>query len=90
VKNLKCIHNFSVLIQLYKHKHLIPIFDNEHKTRFKHNIYIRLPNCVKVYGQKSVFYIYMGLKLCLTFNMNNFSNLIIFKKYIKRLDLACS
>jgi len=82
VKNLKFIHNFSVLIQLYKHKDLIPIFDHDHKTRFKHNINIRLPNFVKVYGQKSVFY--MGLKLCLTFNinLNNFSNVIILRNIL--------
>jgi len=78
VKHLKFIHNNSAAI---KHKHLIPIFDHEHKTRFKHNINIRLPNCVKVYGQNSVFYI--GLKLCLISEckFGNFSNLIIFKTY---------
>jgi len=50
------VNNFN-----YKHKYLIPIFDNKNKTRFKHNINMSLPNDAKVFGQKSIFYI--GLKL---------------------------
>jgi len=75
------------LIDLYKHKHLIPIFDHEYKTRFKQNINICLPNCTKVFGQKSTFYI--GLQLCVLFNINinNFKDLTSFKKCIKKLDL---
>lgn len=74
----------------FSYKHLIPIFDHEHKTRFKHNINISLPNDAKVFGQKSIFYI--SLKLCIYFkiNMINFNNLSTFKKYIKLLDLACT
>lgn len=32
VKNFGFIYYFSVLIKLYEHKHLIPMFDNEHTT----------------------------------------------------------
>jgi len=78
-----------VLKDLYKHKNVIPIFDHEHKTRFKQNINICLPYCIKVFGQKSTLYI--GLHICVSFNINiiNFKNLTTFKKYIKKLDLDC-
>lgn len=51
---MKFILDFSVLIQLYKHKHLILIFDHEHKIRFKQNFTIRLPIYEKMYGKKNL------------------------------------
>lgn len=75
---------------MYKHKHLILIFDHEHRTRFKHNyiINIRLPNYTKVFGQKSVLYISLNLRTSFKININNFNSFITFKKYIKHLELV--
>jgi len=54
VKDFKCNYNLSVLIQLYKHKHLIPTINYEHSTRYKKNIKINLPHVNKVFGKNSV------------------------------------
>lgn len=37
INNVKCIYNFSVLVQMYKHKDFIPIFDHERKIIFEQN-----------------------------------------------------
>jgi len=78
----------SVLIDLYKHKHLIPIFDHDIKLGLN-KILIYAYQIALVFGQKSTFYI--GLHLCVSFNinMNDFKNLPTFKKYIKNLNLDC-
>lgn len=79
----------SVLIDLYKHKHLIPIFNHNHTTRFKQNINISLPNCTKVFGKRSTFYIDLHLCVSLNINIKNFKNLYTFKNYKKKLNLDC-
>ncbi|KAL4108197.1 hypothetical protein QTP88_018437 [Uroleucon formosanum] len=85
VKHLKCIYKLSVLVDLYKHKNLITLLDNEHNTRYKQNINILLPNLHKVFGQHSV--LYTGLKLCrsLSININEFKNVLLFKNYVLKI-----
>lgn len=54
VKNLKFIYNLSILIKLYKHKHLIPISNQDCITRYRQSVNINLPKCNKDFGQKSI------------------------------------
>jgi len=35
VNNFKVVYNQAVLVNLFKHKHLIPVSDHEHNTRYK-------------------------------------------------------
>lgn len=88
VNNFKVVYNQAVLVNLFKHKHLIPVSDHEHNTRFKQNVNIRLLKCQKVFSQKSV--LYTGLDLCrlLNININQYNNLISFKTYLKHIDLS--
>jgi len=88
VKHLICIYKSSVLVDLYKHKKLITLLDHEHNTRYKKNINILLPNLNKVFGQHSILYIGLGLCSSLNININNFENGLLFKNYVKHLDLS--
>lgn len=87
VNNFKVVYNQAVLVHLFKHKHLIPVSDHDHNTRYKQNVNIRLFKCQKAYGQKSV--LYTGLNLCpvLNININQFENLKSFKTYLRHVDL---
>jgi len=75
-------------MDLFKHKHLIPVSNHEHNTGYKQNVNIRLLKCQKVFRQKSV--LYTGLDLCrlLNINMNQFDNLKTFKAYLRHIDLS--
>lgn len=76
-------HSVSVLIQLCKHKHLFLIVCIKLDSN-KILIYVYL-NMKQFMDKKSVFYV--GLKLCITFNINksNFNNLFTSTKHNIRL-----
>lgn len=62
MKDFKFSYNLSVLIQYNKHiKHLIPIINNEHSSRYKKNIHINVSHFKKVFGQSNILYIGLSL-----------------------------
>lgn len=88
VSNFKIVYYQAVLVDLFKHKHLISVSDHEDNTKYKQNVNIRLLKCQKVFRQKSIFY--TGLNLCylLNINKNQFNNLKSFKTNLKHIDLS--
>jgi len=89
VINFKIIYNQAILVDLYKYKHLIPVWlyqDHEHNTGYKQNVNICLLKCQKVFRQKRI--LYTGLDLCRWFNINinQFDNLKSFKTYPKYMN----
>jgi len=48
INNFKIIYNQAAFVDLYKHKHLVPVSDHENNTRYKQNVNIRLLKCQKV------------------------------------------
>ena len=81
VKNLNFNYNLSVLVDVCKHKNLIPTLDHEHNTRYKQNIDKLVLNLNKVFGQRSI--LYTGLYLCRSLNIN-------IKKVGKWVSLCCT
>lgn len=64
------IYKLFVSIKFYKHKYLI-LSDNEHNTKYKQIINIRLPHCYNVFGQKSVLYTSLNLFCLLNIDINH-------------------
>jgi len=54
--NFNYIYKFYTLVELYKHKHLMTVPDNDHDTGYKQITDIQLLKWNKVFCQKSVLY----------------------------------
>lgn len=63
MNNFKIIYNqSSILVQLYKHKHLISLLNHENNTMYNQHFNIRFLKYQKVFKQKNV--LYTGFDLC--------------------------
>jgi len=87
VNNFKVVFNQAVLVDLFKHKHLIPVSDHDHDTKYKQNVNIRLLKCQKAFRQRSVLYTDLNLCRLLNININQLDTLKSFKTYLSHADL---